>query len=184
MKKIVLITAVIAAGTLIAGDAAYAFGGGGAQCGREGRTTCQAPREKLGRDLGLTEDQEARLTTAREAHFQEMQRLRTSTKEKERALREAIAKPDATRDTVAPLVGEIKDLRSRMVDQRVEGIFEVKGILSQEQFAKLGSLVEKHRRKLLPRLTLIIKSRREVSTVSHAELARIMLDAVFNEVFT
>ena len=47
-----------------------------------------------------------------------------------------------------------------------------------------ANLVDKHRRKLLPRLTLIIKSRREVSTVSHHDLARLLLDAVFNEVFT
>ena len=47
-----------------------------------------------------------------------------------------------------------------------------------------ASLVEKHRKTLQPRLALIIKSRREVSTVTHQDLAKLVLDAVFNEVFT
>ena len=71
-----------------------------------------------------------------------------------------------------------------MAELLIDMAFEADAGLKPVGPALKASLVEKHRKKLLPRLTLIIKSRREVSTVSHAELARILLDAVFNEVFT
>lgn len=46
------------------------------------------------------------------------------------------------------------------------------------------ALVEKHRAKLLPRLTMFMNSLREKRTVSNEQLAQQMLDAMCSEVFS
>lgn len=46
------------------------------------------------------------------------------------------------------------------------------------------ALVERHRAKLLPRLTVMLNSLREKKTVSNAQLAQQMLDVACHEIFT
>lgn len=61
--------------------------------------------------------------------------------------------------------------------------FQADDGLKMPQAQKLA-LVEKHRAKLLPRLTVMLNSLREQKTVSNEQLARQALDAFCSEVFS
>jgi len=61
--------------------------------------------------------------------------------------------------------------------------FQADDGLKMPEAQKLA-LVEKHRAKLLPRLTVMLNSLREKKTVSNEQLARQALDAFCAEVFT
>ena len=100
-------------------------------------------RENITRELNLTADQDKRLTEERTASREAMTALFSSLKEKKNELKDALAKPDVTRQQVEPIMAEIKRLQANMVDKRVDGIFKVKEILTPEQFAKLETLKEK-----------------------------------------
>lgn len=87
--------------------------------------------------LNLSAEQKEKIKALRQNHKQQMMELRRSLKEARLKLKEYLDKPEATRDSIAPLANDIKNILAKMVDQRVEGIFAVKSILTPEQFSQL-----------------------------------------------
>ncbi|MFA6078732.1 MAG: Spy/CpxP family protein refolding chaperone [Candidatus Omnitrophota bacterium] len=133
------VIAVIVIATFVAGTA-FA----GPSCGFPGQGDKHSrAKDSIVRELNLSTDQQNRLDQERTAHREAMETLRSALKEKKDVLRDAMNKPDVTREQVEPLLTEIKKLQSDMADKRVDGIFAVKEILSPEQFAKLQSKKEK-----------------------------------------
>ena len=100
-------------------------------------------REGIFKELNLTQEQQKKLEENRKAQRAEMSKLHEAIKEKQAKLQEELKNPGATRSTVLPLVNEIKSLQAQLIDHRINGIFAVKGILTQEQFVKFQSLIEK-----------------------------------------
>ena len=99
--------------------------------GHEGRIS-----EKM-RELNLTPEQEKLLKDTKEAHRAEMKKALESLKEKRQELKTALAKPNVTKQDVAPIAAGINALQAELVDRRIDGILKVKSILTPEQFAKL-----------------------------------------------
>lgn len=93
--------------------------------------------------LNLTPEQEQKLQENRQAQRQQMARLTSALKAQREKLDEAIKKYSVTRVEVEPMVSAIKSLQSQLIDQRINGIFAVKEILTAEQFAKFQELVAK-----------------------------------------
>ena len=144
MKKMMMLMVVVVAVIFIAGSV-FAWGG----CGYSGKGDKDCPKAKdmkneMKKDLGLTAEQDKQLEAVREAHRNEAKALHDAMKAKKDELRTAIAKPEATRAQVEPIVVELKALESQMVEKKVDGIFAVKGILTPEQFVKLEAMKEKH----------------------------------------
>ena len=134
-----MIVAVIVVATFIAGNA-FA----GTECGFTKQHDKGAKgKDAITRELNLSANQQTRLDQEKAAHREVMETLQSALKDKKRELQDAIAKPGTTREQVEPILTEIKNLQSDMANKRVDGIFAVKGILSQEQFAKLQSMKEK-----------------------------------------
>ncbi len=133
-KKTHLIAAGIIAAVLAAGPA-FA----GESCETEGKSSGwnKDKMEKQLKDLNLTEDQEKKLKESKESFREQASTLRAQLKEKRQALHGALSKAGVTRQEIEPLVAEMKALQSRMMDQRIEGIFKIKEILTPEQFEKL-----------------------------------------------
>jgi Spy/CpxP family protein refolding chaperone len=96
--------------------------------------------DKIVKELGLTANQDEALRQARQEGKDQAIALRKTLDDKKQALREAIAKPGATRADVEGLVAEIKALEAEKVEQRVQGIFKVKSVLNPEQFSKLNGM--------------------------------------------
>ena len=133
------VVAVIVVAAVVAGNA-FA----GTECGSSGqRAKGSKAKDAITRELNLSADQKNRLEQERTAHREAMEALHSALKERKRELQDALARPDVTREQVAPVLTQIKKLQSDMADKRVDGIFAVKGILSPEQFAKLQSMKEK-----------------------------------------
>ncbi len=100
-------------------------------------------RKDIFKELNLTPEQSEKLQANRTQNRQEAMQLRQSMKDKQTALQEALKNPDVTPETVAPMVNEIKSLQSKLIDQRLNGIFAVKDILTPEQFVKFQEMTEK-----------------------------------------
>lgn len=65
----------------------------------------------------------------------------------------------------------------------VDYVYEQRSDLKPAGGGVKAELINRHRRKLVPRITLMLNSQREQRTVSNQDLARQLIDAVFHEVF-
>ncbi len=133
-QKITLIMVTLLIVTMAAGTA---FARGGCSRAGKGERGHKGRMEMMCKKLGLTEDQEARLKSVKEANREAMGNLRLALKEKQGTLREELSKPGVTRQAVEPLVAEVKALEAGLTEARIDGIFKVKEVLTPEQFARL-----------------------------------------------
>ncbi|MDD5422664.1 MAG: periplasmic heavy metal sensor [Candidatus Omnitrophota bacterium] len=141
MKKIASVLMAIFAAFAVFTSSVYAYDKG---CGSE-KTHMGKKWESLTKELGLTPEQDRKLEANRKAQFEKMKGFRKAMKEKGDELAKALENPAATRSSVEPIAAGMKALESQSVDQRIDGIFSVKEILTPEQFAKFNSLMEKKR---------------------------------------
>lgn len=114
---------------------------------RKGPHKWEQKMEMLFKELNLSEEQAANVKKIKTAQHQKLRELREAKKEKRKQLGEILQKQDATRESVAPYVLELKEIQSRMMDERINGIFAVKEVLSPEQFAKFQKVTEEWREK-------------------------------------
>ncbi|MDD5423408.1 MAG: Spy/CpxP family protein refolding chaperone [Candidatus Omnitrophica bacterium] len=141
MKKMISVAMVLFTAVAVFTSGIYAFDKG---CDGE-KTHMGKKWESLTKELGLTPEQDQKLEANRKAQFDKMKDLRKAMKEKRGELSKALENPAATRSSVEPIIAEMKALESQSVDQRIDGIFSVKEILTPGQFAKFNSLMEKKR---------------------------------------
>lgn len=99
---------------------------------------------EIEKKLNLTPEQDKLLKEAKSAHRAEMESLKQAMGAKHKELQAEIAKPGVTKQQLEPIANQIKALQSQMVDRRIDGILNIKHILSPEQFQKLESLKEEH----------------------------------------
>lgn len=87
--------------------------------------------------LNLSAEQKEKMKAMRQNHKQQMTELRQTLKEKRLKLKDELNNPGATRESIAPLANDVKNILAKMVDQRIEGILAVKEILTPDQFSQL-----------------------------------------------
>lgn len=71
-----------------------------------------------------------------------------------------------------------------MAEQLTSMAFEADTTLKPVGETLKASLVERHRQKLTPRLTLMLNTLREQRTTSNEQLARTIIDQMFSEIFS
>ena len=118
-------------------SSAYAQGQEKYHQGGEGK------KEGIFKELNLTPEQKKKLEDNRKAQHQEAQKFRETLRADQEKLQAKLEDPAVTRGDVEPLVSEIKSLQAKLTDNRINGIFAVKAILTPEQFVKFNQLVEK-----------------------------------------
>jgi len=101
-------------------------------------------KEIMQKKLGITEEQHQKLEANRKSQEEVMKSLRAAMQEQRSKLQEALKDPEATRSIVEPIVTEMKSLQAQLIDQRINGIFIAKSILTPEQFAKFNEIAGKH----------------------------------------
>ena len=147
MKKLMLILIIGVFAVALAAQDVFAFGGacgvkkGDGACGYKGKGGIE-------QKLDLTAEQKEKLDATKAAQRDQMKKLSGAMKEERRELKEALAKPDATKATVAAIASEIKKLQAEMVDKRIDGILAVKQVLTPEQYAKLQEMKENRMNKM------------------------------------
>jgi Spy/CpxP family protein refolding chaperone len=97
--------------------------------------------------LGLTPEQEKSLGENRQAQRQQLVRIVSALKVQKEKLEQAIKEYSVTKADVEPIVRTIKALQARLIDQRINGIFAAKDILTPEQFTKFQKLVAQYKGK-------------------------------------
>jgi len=96
--------------------------------------------------LNLNAEQKEKMKAMRQNQKQQMTELQLSLKEKRLKLKDELNKPGATRESIAPLADDIKNIMAKMVDQRIEGILAVKEILTPDQFSQLQQAKQQMRK--------------------------------------
>jgi Spy/CpxP family protein refolding chaperone len=102
----------------------------------------QGKKENIFKELNLTPEQKKKLDENRVAQDQELSKLHSAVREKYEELEKDLKDPAVTKAAVAPLINQIKSLQLQLIDNRINGIFEVKAILTPEQFAKFNQIME------------------------------------------
>lgn len=147
LKKVVAVLMVT--GLMAAGPAAYAMFEGNSSGGGKGDKQGKGAKfEEMMKDLNLTAEQKEKLKAQREAKKESSKAAREQMKLKMEALHAAIAKPGTTRADVTGLVSEVNALKAQMFEQKIEGLFSMKEILTPEQFTKMQA---KHKERMSQR---------------------------------
>ena len=139
-KKMLSIVGLVVISAFIAGST-FAENPSACSAGQE-KACHKDKKEAIEAKLNLTADQQKLLESAKAAHRTAMEAMVKTMKEKRQELKNARANPAATRQQVEPIATEVKELQSQMIDNRIDGIFKIKQILTPEQFQKLQGMKE------------------------------------------
>ena len=90
--------------------------------------------------LGVSEEQQNQLKNHREKQRAQMEALAGQIKAKREEIRQEIEKKDYDAARVRQIHGELKALKNQAEDARLEGILQVRQILTPEQFQKFMEL--------------------------------------------
>lgn len=138
MKKNILISLFIAGTFITAVPSAHAAGPG--SFWEKGFHNKRGARmQELYKDLNLTPEQQKQLQENKKKQREQMQALFSGIREKRAQLRQELQKDNLGMDTVNQLNAELKALQAQILDHRLEGILEVRKILTPDQFKQFMS---------------------------------------------
>jgi len=148
MKNLNVITVVVALSMVFSSSLALAEHGQGGfeEGGYEG-----VEQSEIAGELDLTAEQKSQLKEQRYQDELQKMRVRSDLKIKELELRHEIEKDEADTTKIKAVVEDIKRLQGQLLDNRVDSVLKVKGILTPEQFEKMQSVAQKHKRSRMRR---------------------------------
>ncbi len=107
----------------------------------------EAMREKMRarmlevfKQLDLSPEQERQLEDHRNKHREQAREIHTSIRAKMKEIMGELQKQELNMDKINKIHSELKNLHSKEADHRLEGILEVRKILTTEQFGKFMEL--------------------------------------------
>jgi Spy/CpxP family protein refolding chaperone len=95
---------------------------------------------RIGRELGLTDEQIAKAQELREAFRTETRDLHEQVRAVMQTIPDLIRKPDLTKDELMAVHDQASEIRDQIGEKRIEKVFEFLQTLTAEQRAKLGDL--------------------------------------------
>ena len=93
-------------------------------------------QEKLQEELGLTDEQVKQLDQQRNQHRVEIRESRQSMKELREEMKVETTKTEIDETKVRAVHEQMKSVQNKIADQRLEGILQLRKILTSEQFEK------------------------------------------------
>ncbi len=106
----------------------------------EMREKMRAKMLEVFKQLDLSPEQEEQLKTHRKNHRGQGKEFREDMKAKKEAIKNELQKEELNMENVYKIHNELKDLLIQKTDHRLEGILEVRKILTAEQFRKFCEL--------------------------------------------
>jgi len=97
----------------------------------------EARFEATANRLNLSDDQREKIKTLRQTQKQQMKALMQQMQAKRQQMKSELNNPSTTRESIAPIATEIKNIQSQLVDLRINNIFTIKEMLNEDQFSKL-----------------------------------------------
>ena len=107
----------------------------------------EAEIDRLHQEIGLSAEQEAVLKKYRQEHRDQIHDLHGEIRDARNQIKEELQKTQFDPERVKALHEKIKSLKVQLEDKRLEGIMEVRGVLSPEQFARFMEIKEKYKDK-------------------------------------
>ena len=109
--------------------------------GREAmREKMRARMLEVFKQLDLSPEQEEQLNVHRKRHREQGKEIRESIRAKRETMKEELQKQNLDMEKINKIHSELKSMHSKKADHRLEGILEVRKILTTEQFAKFMEL--------------------------------------------
>ena len=102
-------------------------------------------QRELYQDLGLTNEQKKLLEENKNKHREQARAIFTQIHQKMDTLRQELEKNELNMQVIYQTNNELKQLETRMLDDRLEHILEVRKILTPEQFKKFGDKMNERR---------------------------------------
>jgi len=93
-------------------------------------------REKMVKELGLTQEQQEKLKEHKQSTMGQMKELREKVKEKRNELKVELEKKELNRSKIDSIVAELKGLNGKKIEHRVEKILFMRELLTDEQYEK------------------------------------------------
>ena len=93
-------------------------------------------RQALYKDLNLTDEQKRLLEENRKNRKEEARAMFENMKQKRSLMKEELQKENLDMTKISGINNELKELQAKMLDHRLNGILEVRKILTPEQFRK------------------------------------------------
>lgn len=177
--KVVFVLAII--GTMVfCNTLSYAGheGGGGSGYGKCGGREGQGHGKKGGHgpdvfgpmleEIDLTDEQEAQIEEQKEVQKEKSKELWQKIKAKHDELRTELEKPESNKEAIDKTVSELNALNAEKMENRVNGILAIKGILTPEQFETLSAKKEEKkqskRQKMIDKLQKLLAEEEEGTT--------------------
>jgi Spy/CpxP family protein refolding chaperone len=128
-------------GLILLSSNVYSQPTGDSPPGREAmREKMRARMLEVFKQLDLDPEQEKQLNAHRKGHREEGKEIHKSIRVKREAMKKELQKQDLDKEKIKKIHSELKNLQSQKADHRLEGILEVRKILTNEQFAKFMEL--------------------------------------------
>lgn len=109
--------------------------------GREAmREKMKARMLEVFKQLDLSPEQEKQLAAHRNKHREQGKEIYKNIKAKREEIKNELQKQELNMEKINKIHSELKSLRSKKADRRLEGILEVRKILTTEQFRKFCEL--------------------------------------------
>jgi Spy/CpxP family protein refolding chaperone len=112
----------------------------------EWREKMDAKKEEIFKDLNLTDEQKEALKANKEKNREARKTLSQAMRDKMKLMREELQKDNLDMGKINQIQADLKSAQAQMLDQRLEGILEVRKILTLEQFKKFSDKMEEHRK--------------------------------------
>lgn len=98
------------------------------------------------KDLNLSREQRLKLMEMRRGNQGKIRSMREELQTRIKELRSELKNPSSDNSRISSLTGEIKNLMGQLLDQRVQGVLQLKQILTPEQFSKFQDKIQNRQR--------------------------------------
>ncbi len=147
MNKKMMSLAVVAAVVMLLSSLPVHAGG---PDGEEGYSSkwkerMEARKQEMFKELNLTDEQKQKLDENRKKHKEDAEGLYGRMKELRTAMRQELEKDVLDMAKINQIQSQIKEANAQMMDDRLNGILEVRGILTPEQYKKFSAKMHEHK---------------------------------------
>lgn len=105
----------------------------------------EARKQEIFKELNLTDEQKQKLEEKGREHKDGAQHLRNDMRELKEALRQELEKESLDMAKINQIQGQIKEKQSQMMDNRLEGVLELRGVLTPDQYKEFTEKMQEHK---------------------------------------
>lgn len=148
MKRLAMMIAVLGAALVLSSPAVYAAWAPSQKDAvktKEVKEKWEAKRQELYKKLDLTDDQKKALEENKNQNREQTKALFQSIKDKKEQMRQELQSGQLNMDKINQLQNELKASQAQMLDSRLQGILEIRKILTPDQFKKFMAHMEEQK---------------------------------------